>query len=1016
MAKEKTFNLKINGLDKSYKDVKKLTDLLKELDNVEANLDIAIQQITKVIEQKSNATEQAVQKTQSAKNSIESYKEQITKLKSEYENLSEEERNKIDIGDTLIHQITQLESRLDNLNKNFDFLGREIHNSTTSIGYLHTTLSGASSIMASFGVENQKATQYIQDLDGVMKILQSMQSINNDLFKEGTLTNAAYTKVLQLLGLAKKQDAAASKASADAQNATTIATKGASVATQSFGKALIATGIGAIVVALGTLIANFDEVKKYVYRLIPGLEMTGESLDKLKAIAAGVGEAFVTYITTPIRTAVAVIRKVMERDFAGAVQVGLAETKKAFEFSANYQKGYNQQVIQNEKDNNKAKAQLRVNNLNDQIKDNEAKAGSDWKYSAEGQKAYKDLFEAKKALYADDAEASKELRREEDAYLRELNNYNTGLANTAKSAKKERENNIKAYKQEIETFHKETHQLELENEKQAIELEKEKAQETKDITKENLDEKIQNIETAYEKERILQSKYAQDEREEVEKHYNDLINKANDLKIDTTELTRERDERLKVLAIKAASEQTTIKEEEADAIKRIREKLADKLKDDNQKQIADLKATANKEVKETEDKMKRIKELQEKATVKGAGGIIDVDKTKKNLAEVGKELENYKATLEKTATSVTVSYDQMLAKEKAGTDEYKKLQEEKKNQLDALAKKTEEANKAIADNTKKTTNTTKEYWKAVAAKIQEHVEHIMTGVSAVFSAIKESVKGQLEEANEHLTAISEKYNAVVEQRKASNDRINALQEEAKNARGGYGMVLQEQINQEMAKNQELAQQEAQLAKEKEKAEKEKEKKEKQMKKAELSQNIIQGVSNVALSITKALAAGPFIGQIMAGVAAAAGAVQVGILTKQLAKLEDGGLLRGKRHAQGGMRIEGTNIEVEGGEYVVNRESTNKNLGLVRYINSQRKVLTSADLNDYFSKSAKVYEAPLRRRFEAGGTLPAISNSSNMDNELLVDAIRSIKFAPKVAVTDIIRAQDQLTQVDGWTGM
>lgn len=47
----------------------------------------------------------------------------------------------------------------------------------------------------------------------------------------------------------------------------------------------------------------------------------------------------------------------------------------------------------------------------------------------------------------------------------------------------------------------------------------------------------------------------------------------------------------------------------------------------------------------------------------------------------------------------------------------------------------------------------------------------------------------------------------------------------------------------------------------------------------------------------------------------------------------GGLLNGPSHLQGGMPIVGSNIEVEGGEYVVNKNATQKNLGLLNSINS-----------------------------------------------------------------------------------
>lgn len=582
---------------------------------------------------------------------------------------------------------------------------------------------------------------------------------------------------------------------------------------------------------------------------------------------------------------------------------------------------------------------------------------------------------------------------------REKKEYEARLAR-----EKEYQRQRKAIQDEIQNKIAETDQLEEKNHFEQIKRNQAVATSIEEVT------------TSYDAEIDIVKQKSKEQVDAEAKKYDDLIAKADKYNLDTTQLKQDKADRITVIEQTAARDTLSIETEKQAKIKAINDKAEADTKAAAQRVMLEKQAVIELEKNLLDNYYSEIKSLQENADVKGAGGIIDVDATRANLDKVGVSLEIYLEKLKNFKDKQIAYIGEAMANSEEGSVEHTKLLQQKAQVEQEYANKVNVVNKAIADNTKKTTNTTKEYWKAVAAKIQEHVEHIMTGVSAVFSAIKESIKSQLEEANEHLTAISEKYNAVVEQRKASNDRINALQEEAKNARGGYGMVLQEQINQEMAKNQELAQQEAQLAKEKEKAEKEKEKKEKQMKKAELSQNIIQGISNVALSITKALAAGPFIGQIMAGVAAAAGAVQVGILTKQLAKLEDGGLLRGKRHAQGGMRIEGTNIEVEGGEYVVNRESTNKNLGLVRYINSQRKALTSADLNDYFSKSAQGYETPLRRRFEAGGTLPIISNGSNMDNELLVDAIRSIKFAPKVAVTDIIRAQDEMAQVDGWTGM
>jgi hypothetical protein len=165
-----------------------------------------------------------------------------------------------------------------------------------------------------------------------------------------------------------------------------------------------------------------------------------------------------------------------------------------------------------------------------------------------------------------------------------------------------------------------------------------------------------------------------------------------------------------------------------------------------------------------------------------------------------------------------------------------------------------------------------------------------------------------------------------------------------------------------------------------------------------------------------LSYGPILGPVLAAVVAAAGAVQVGIMTKQLAKFADGGLLRGKRHSQGGMRIEGTNMEVEGGEYVINRESTNKNIDLIRYINSQRRELKTTDLDSFFTRSIHGVEPSFRQAFEQGGQLPTVEPAPNIDNENLIKAIQSIKIESKVAVTDIHRAQESMVYVTGWAGV
>ena len=50
---------------------------------------------------------------------------------------------------------------------------------------------------------------------------------------------------------------------------------------------------------------------------------------------------------------------------------------------------------------------------------------------------------------------------------------------------------------------------------------------------------------------------------------------------------------------------------------------------------------------------------------------------------------------------------------------------------------------------------------------------------------------------------------------------------------------------------------------------------------------------------------------------------------------DGGLITGPSHSQGGVAVNGTNIEVEGGEFVINKTSTQNNLPLIKAINDNK---------------------------------------------------------------------------------
>ncbi len=98
---------------------------------------------------------------------------------------------------------------------------------------------------------------------------------------------------------------------------------------------------------------------------------------------------------------------------------------------------------------------------------------------------------------------------------------------------------------------------------------------------------------------------------------------------------------------------------------------------------------------------------------------------------------------------------------------------------------------------------------------------------------------------------------------------------------------------------------------------------------------ISAIANTATGFTQALAQSGPIGIITGALVLAAGALQIEEIESQKAKLAKGGLLSGPSHNDGGITGTGRfgNIEVEGGEFVVNKRATRENLPLLYHINN-----------------------------------------------------------------------------------
>lgn len=173
--------------------------------------------------------------------------------------------------------------------------------------------------------------------------------------------------------------------------------------------AIASTGIGILVVAIGTLIANWDTLTAKLKKL--------DAFDKLKENVMGVYNVVKTYLLAPFKA----LGEIISGDF----KAGIEEMKQAFKFAENFNTG---KIAEQEKQAANAiletarKSALATENY---IKDQEAKLGSDWKYTNEGIAAYRKFYNEKLSLYQKDSEDYKNIQRDLWSFERELKEKNT---------------------------------------------------------------------------------------------------------------------------------------------------------------------------------------------------------------------------------------------------------------------------------------------------------------------------------------------------------------------------------------------------------------------------------------------------------------------------------------------------------------------------------------------------------------------------------------------------------------
>jgi hypothetical protein len=880
--------------------------------------------------------------------------------------------------------------------------------------------------MSMLGIESESTVKMLEKLQAATTVMNSLSQIQNTLLDQSTLTYRLYHKLLDMLHLSKKKDTAATAGQAAAETGLTAATKASAgaqglmtKATNALNTAFKSTAIGLLIAGAVMLVTRWQDVVSWFKKSIPVLNDIDKIFYELKAIVAGVGSALVEYCITPVKTLMSVVKGFSENGIKGAMEAGVESFKKGINVIDAFEKGAAGQRIKNEEDRLKRAAGLRVHDTEQSLRELKRQLGSDYEFTQEARKLYASLFEDKLKIYKKDSEDYQTVLDEQADYNRKIAEYDNQIAAEAaakrKDEAKKRIEDLRKLKEEIAKMLAETVSLHEDNAKDILAVNKKEIEEIKAVTQEQLDNKILQLKLNFDETEKLYNEDFDRQKEIVKKAYDEQIEEAKRLGADgeIAKITADRIKRIEEI-------ETQGQLQEQERLSKFNSEVTAMQDSLNSNIISNTKKSLDSVADTLDDRFQNIKEtMLDPIRTGGYFDIIDIDATKEKLGKVSNMYGELAESLNPDGLNMGQISDEWnhyldIIKSSYGEDseEFKNAQLEKTNALDKYKQDYEIVLQSLREVQEKEGEISKEFWSDLSNQIGEKFTEINEAVlTPLFDSFTAMMSLELEEAQERLNEVSALHDEAVEKVSSTGDRIKQLNEQMKSASGAELEQLKSNLADEQALLLQRQEEEKRLADEKVNAEAEAAKKEKALKKAELQQELISAIVNTAVAVTKALSLGFPLGIVMAAVYGAMGAIQVATITKQLSKLGTGGLLRGNSHNMGGIKGTGSfsNIEVEGGEFVVNKNSTKKYLPLIQAINEDSTGTTR--LRPTASQKLSKMATPLSLNYEGVDSTLSKNNGVNM----LRDKIQAINFQPVVSVVDINKGQQRVARVQDIAG-
>lgn len=493
----------------------------------------------------------------------------------------------------------------------------------------------------------------------------------------------------------------------------------------------------------------------------------------------------------------------------------------------------------------------------------------------------------------------------------------------------------------------------------------------------------------------------------AENDYYDKLEEANKAKVElgqATETEVQNDLMRHNDRIKAINEERRKAEEQADKEYRNKKEKADE--EFNDRILNMTKTKSDYMIQEIKTMVTAADEVvNNHGEVRNSWGIIDLGKTKNNL-KYAKEM-------------YTKAFDEIR-------DEQKKLIEDLEDNYISFGDFTNANNelneeaKYVKGKLKEIEADSKDSIGKFIDSINTYIQAIGQGIQDVLSQVWANQDASYDKEIENLDKWIDKYEEKLQEQKDLTqeyaNNIDSIEDELATARGDRREKLIDDLNAQMSAQRASLAQEKMIENEKKKEEDKKEKLELQQRKKEKERAVISAIISTALATANGLATQPFVpvGIAMGALAGTLGAVQIALIKSQ--KYANGGVIQGKSHSQGGVKVLGGRAEVEGGEFITNKQSTSANLDILEFINSKKRRVDLNDLVTFYSSRKALPKPMAKTKFANGGEIPSLRTDLDINDKLITMFEEFGRRPSVVSVVDIIKAQDKVNKVRTLAGV